>query len=82
MKHPIELMGPKSYTSLVQLLIGFDKAIAATKENHVAAVAANDEIAADKFAQGVESLKEMRGSVEDMMRRIEPGEVQKCSQYF
>ena len=76
MKNPIELMAPKSYTSLVQLLICFDKAIAETKENHAAAVAANDEIAADKYAQGIESLREMRGSIEDMMRRIEP--IPKC----
>jgi hypothetical protein len=61
------------YTSLVEILMSYDRSIAAAQEQLVANKSEDDD-AMRKASRIIEVLKQGRRSIEDIMRRYEAGE--------
>jgi len=72
--NPFKLMGPNSYTRMVETLRLFDRIIAECSAERQTAADHNDEATADQRSQEIETLKEFRSAWEDMMRETESGD--------
>jgi hypothetical protein len=72
--NPFKLMGPNSYTRMVETLRLFDQIIAECNAERQTAADHNDEATADQRSQAIEKLKEFRSGWEDLMRKTEPGD--------
>jgi len=56
MKHPIELMGPTTYTRTVQLLQQIDRLLTDLRADHAQAVEAGDSEMAATYSRGIDWL--------------------------